>query len=224
MRLAVFGCTGTAGAAVTRAALEGGHTVRALVRTIPGPAREVPGVQVVRGDALDPDAVARTVEGTDAVISTMGGFRGPESIAGGTRNIITAMREIGIGRLVVLQGFHIEFPGDPQNRGRHLVRAYLALRCRPLISCGAELGALLRATDDLAWTLVRIPRMVDGGVSGRAVAGGAALGPWSAVQVGDVAAHVLGLAQSGSSVHEAPMLHTPRRTAQPPLTATRLQP
>jgi putative NADH-flavin reductase len=210
MRIAIFGSTGLAGAAVARLALENGHQVRALVRGSGHPARVVTGMDVVRGDALDPDAVARTIDGADAVLSTLGGFRGPESIAAGTRHIVTAMRERGVGRLVVLQGFHIDFPGDPRNAGMHLVDTYLTLRSRTLVSCGAELGELLRETDDVSWTLVRIPRMVDAGPSGRARAGIFELGPWSSVRSGDVATHMVRLATDASSVHDAPMLYTPR--------------
>jgi len=207
MRLAVFGSTGMAGTAVTQLAAERGHSVRALVRSPRGSAL---GEDVIRGDALDPDAVARTISGADAVVSTLGGFRGPESIAAGTRNIVAAMRNEGLSRLVVLQGFHILFPGDPENPGRRLVNAYLRLRCRSLLPYGAELGELLRGTDDLSWTLVRIPRMVTGGPSGRARTGTFALGPLSSVQVGDVAVHLLDLAQDESAVREAPMLCTSR--------------
>ena len=210
MQLAVFGSTGLAGTALTRLALENGHQVRALVREPGHAGRIIPRVEVVRGDARDASAVARTVDGADAVISTLGGFRGPDSIAAGTRNILAAMRVSGPRRLVVLQGFHIGFPSDPQGPGKRLVKAYLTLRCRPLVLYGAELGQLLRDTHDISWTLVRIPRMVEGGPSGRVSSGTFALGPWSSVRVGDVAAHLLTLAQNESSVHEAPMLHTPR--------------
>lgn len=210
MQLAVFGSTGFAGEAFTQLALENGHQVRALVRDPRAAGRAVSRVEVVQGDALDSTAVARTVRGADAVVSTLGGYRGPESIAVGTRNIVTAMRRTGSSRLVVLQGFHVHFPGDASNPGKWLVKAFLGLRCRGLLTYGAQLGELLRATDDLTWTLVRIPRMVEGGASDRARTGTFALGPWSAVRVGDVASELLTLAQSEASLHEAPMLYTPR--------------
>jgi putative NADH-flavin reductase len=216
MRIAIFGSTGMAGSAVTRLSLEHGHQVRALVRGAGQSASAVTGVDVVRGDALDPEAVARTIDGADAVVSTLGGFRGPQSIATGTQHIITAMRERGTRRLVVLQGFHVDFPSDPHNVGRHLVNTFLTLRCRTLVSCGAELGELLRSADDVSWTLVRIPRMVDAEPSGRALAGIFELGPWSSVRSGDVAAHLLALAESDASVHDAPMLHTPRTFRRSP--------
>jgi len=83
-----------------------------------------------------------------------------------------------------------------------------------LIPFGAELGELLRATDDLSWTLVRIPRMVEGAPSGRARSGTFELGPWSSVRVGDVATELVKLAQDTSSSQEAPMLYTPSTRQQ----------
>ena len=189
--------------------------MRALVRESTNASSALAAAEVVRGDALNPDAVAKTLAGADAVISTLGGYRGPESIELGTENIVTAMRKTGPDRLVVLQGFHIGFPGDPINAGKRLVEAFLAVRCRPLLGHGAALGELLRRTADLSWTLVRIPRIVDGGPSGRARAGTFALGPWSSVRLGDVAVHLLQLAEDGTAVREAPMLYTPR-TPPPP--------
>jgi hypothetical protein len=121
------------------------------------------------------------------------------------------MRRNGPDRLVVLQGFHIGFPGDPRNPAKSLVKAFLALRCRPLLEYGATLGSLLQETDDLAWTLVRIPRMVAGPASGWAQTGRFALGPASSVRVGDVSSILLDLAVNPAYVREAPMLVTPRR-------------
>lgn len=210
MKLAVFGATGLAGTATVRLALEHGHQVRALVRPSTTPSSDIAEAELVRGDAFDLDAVARTVAGADAVVSTLGGYRGPDSIDAGTAHIITAMRSSGLDRLVVLQGFHIGFPGDPQNLGKRLVEAFLALRCRPLIGHGAALGELLRGTDDLSWTLVRIPPIVKRPASGRAELGIFGLGPWSCVFLGDIAEHLIDAVEYGTSVRAAPMLCTPR--------------
>lgn len=210
MRLAVFGGTGLAGSAMTRVAMERGHEVRALVRSATTPPDGLDGGEIVRGDAHDPDAVARTMAGADAVVSTLGGFRGPASIERGTANIVAAMRESGLDRLVVLQGFHIEFPDDPRNPARLLVKAYLAAGCRPLLRHGAALGELLRRTSDLSWTLVRIPRIADGPASGQAQLGTFALGPRSFVRLGDVATQLVDLVERDTWVRHAPMLHTAR--------------
>ena len=210
MKIAVFGGAGLAGSALVELAVQQGHAVRALVRESTVPPAGLASAEIVHGDAFDADAVARTIEGVDTVISTLGGFRGPASIAGGTANIVSAMRRHGPNRLVVLQGVHVDFPGDPRNPAKKMITAYLALRCRPLLTHAPKLRSLLEEADDLAWTLVRIPRLVEGPPSGRPQLGRFAVGPASSVRRGDVAATLLDLAANPEFTHDAPMLVTPR--------------
>lgn len=211
MKIAVFGGAGLAGSAFVEHATRKGHGVRALVREASVVPPSLEAVDVVRGDALDARAVAETIKGCDVVVSSLGGFRGPESLDAGTANIIEAMRQQGLRRLVVLQGFHLSFEGDPENFAKRIVKVYLRLRCRPLLPRSAALGRMLRETDDIEWTLVRIPPIVGTPFTGRAEMGRFALGPMSKVTVGDVAATLLDLATSSDAVHDAPMLVTPRR-------------
>lgn len=217
MKITVFGASGLAGSALVELAVREGHTVRSLLRPSTTPPAAIARSEIVRGDALDPDTVARAIAGADAVVSTLGGFRGPASIAAGNANIVAAMQRGGPARLVVLQGFHIDFPGDPHNAGRSVMRVLLSLRCRPLLGHSAALGDLLRETDDLAWTLVRVPRIVKRPASGRTQTGRFALGPTSSVRLGDVAATLLELTDNSEHLHAAPMLITTRR-ARPHLT------
>jgi NAD(P)H-binding len=226
MRLAVLGGTGLAGSAVVEQAAERGHHVRALVRGSTSPPRALLEADIVRGDDVGPDAVARTISGADTVVSSLGGYGGPASITAGTEHIITAMRRNGSDRLVVLQGFHIDFPGDPRNPGKHLVKAFLALRCRPLLEHGAALGGC--SEGPTTWLDPRAdPPDVSGPASGRARMGTFALGSWSSVRVGDAASTLLDLVVTAAFVREAPMLFTPRRRspgsaagAQPTTTKT----
>ncbi|UYN83070.1 MAG: NAD(P)H-binding protein [Microcella sp.] len=211
MKIAVFGGAGLAGSAFVEHALRQGHGVRALVRESTSVPPGLATAEVVRGDALDASAVAETISGCDVVVSSLGGFRGPESLDAGTANIIDAMRRQGLRRLVVLQGFHVSFEGDPENFAKRIVKLYLRLRCRPLLPHSAALGRLLRETDDIEWTLVRVPPIVDAPFTGRAELGRFALGPLSKVTVGDTAATLLDFATSTASVHDAPMLVTGRR-------------
>lgn len=214
MKIAVFGGAGLAGGALVQLATHRGHSVRALVRGRKSPNSPLDHVEVVSGDAFDVDAVAKTIAGADVVVSTLGGYRGPESISTGTANIVAAMRAHGPARLVVLQGFHIDFPGDPRNPAKSVVKTFLAVRCRPLLAHGESLGQFLRATDDLAWTLVRIPRIVKGSPSGRAVTGRFALGPITSVRVGDAASSLLDLAGTEAYLRDAPMLFTPHSSGR----------
>jgi putative NADH-flavin reductase len=72
MRLAIFGATGRAGRAVVERALRQGHEVAALTHD---PAKIPPRqrLRVVSGDACDPVSVGETINGAQAIVSTLGG-------------------------------------------------------------------------------------------------------------------------------------------------------
>ena len=84
-------------------ALAGGMQVTALVRN---PARltiEHPQLRVLQGDVLDAASVAAAMQGQQAVLSALGHkrfFRPTRILSEGTRNLLCAMEDQGVRRLV----------------------------------------------------------------------------------------------------------------------------
>lgn len=72
MKIAIIGATRGIGLAMAKAALADGHEVTVLART-PGriPMSDVH-LHIVQGDALDPDAIAKVVEGQDVICDCLG--------------------------------------------------------------------------------------------------------------------------------------------------------
>ncbi|KAI3659052.1 hypothetical protein MP638_006916 [Amoeboaphelidium occidentale] len=70
MKIAIFGATGPLGSHLVREALAAGHSVKALSRS--GKIDSTKDVEIIKGDALDREAVKETIKGTDAVIVTLG--------------------------------------------------------------------------------------------------------------------------------------------------------
>lgn len=106
MHIAVFGGTGRVGGRFIEYALADGHTVRALVRD---PSKLAPraGLELVAGDVLNPEDVARTIAGADAVVSGLGGagVENPgDAQSQGMRNIVEAMRKLGLRRVLGVAG------------------------------------------------------------------------------------------------------------------------
>jgi NADH dehydrogenase len=100
--IAVTGASGFVGRSIVARLVEAGEQVRALSRH-PQP---VPGAESIAADVTTPDTLAAAFAGCDAVIHLVGIIR---EVRGrsfeqvhveGTRNVLAACREAGIGRLL----------------------------------------------------------------------------------------------------------------------------
>ena len=104
MQIVIFGANGSTGRLLTRRVLDAGHSAVAVTRRpndfpITDPRLTIAGADV-RSDGL-----AGIVAGADAVLSTLGVpfTRQPvDTYSVGTRNVVNAMRETGVNRLVVV--------------------------------------------------------------------------------------------------------------------------
>jgi putative NADH-flavin reductase len=206
MHLAIFGATGTVGSELVSQALAAGHHVRALARDASKLGLDDPRLEIVCGDAMDTAAVRETINGADAVLSTLGATAKdhPRTRRAGTANILSAMCENEIDRIVVMGGFHVRIPGEDGNVGQKLVVPFLHLS-RVVVADTTGMGALVLASD-LDWTLVRSPRVVLRGPTGRSRTGTLRLGPWSKATRGDVAQLMLRCASERVYVRQAPMV------------------
>lgn len=217
MRLAMFGTTGRAGTAILRRACAAGYDVHALTRS-PGKLNlDDTQVTVTTGDVRDRAATGRAVQGADAVVSAIGGTgtRNPAVLQQGAAAILTAMNRHGVGRLIVIQGFHLPFPGDPRNLGRPLMAAMLRLWNRHLVADSHQMADLLRESE-LDWTLIRMPRLAAGPPAGGYRVGHLPLGPWSRVTAGQVADFTLACLATGGFAREAPMIADAGRWSRKP--------
>ena len=106
MRILVTGATGFVGPSIVRKLVEGGHSVRVLEHTA-GSSAELPSQDAVPGSMTDPESLRRAVEGQDAVVHLVAILSGrPEEfervMEQGTRDLLAAAREAGVGRFVLM--------------------------------------------------------------------------------------------------------------------------
>jgi uncharacterized protein YbjT (DUF2867 family) len=158
MNLAVLGATGRTGRLVVEQALASGHTVTALVRSPEKLTTGNPNLRVVSGKATDTSAVSRALEGTDAVISTLGG--NGSVIADSTAAIVAAAHQTGVSRVVVLSSFFVE-----RDRLDAVTRLLTGIAMRALINDKSAGEQALRRSD-LEWTIVYASLLTDGPARG----------------------------------------------------------
>ncbi|WP_433173457.1 NAD(P)-dependent oxidoreductase [Actinoallomurus sp. CA-150999] len=166
MKLVIFGANGPTGRLATAQALAEGHTVTAVTRHPEAfPLREA-ALDVVKADALDPEAVDRAVAGHDAVISTLGVHYGSEAtttFSVSIKNIIEAMTAHGLRRLVCVTSTGVPMKPPPGETliYRRVFFPMLLKMGRPLYEdAGRMEGVVVRA--DLDWTIVRPSGLFDG--------------------------------------------------------------
>jgi uncharacterized protein YbjT (DUF2867 family) len=159
-RIMVFGATGKTGTQIVRQALEAGHNVTAFVRNPTRLAISDPKLRVVTGDVLDAASVERGFAGgCDAVISALGVFhREPRTeLSRGTANVICAMQQHGIRRLVVVSSLGA---GDSKGQGSLLARVLQSFLLKHVLADKDRQEAEIMASG-LDWTILRPPQLTD---------------------------------------------------------------
>jgi len=154
-KILVLGATGGTGQLIVRRALDAGHEVTALVRSLEK-ARNLGGAKRVIGDARDEDVLREASRGRDVVISALGTpaspFREVTLLSESTRALVNAMRAEHVSRLVCITGLGA---GDSAGHGGFLFdRVIFPLLLRKVYADKNRQEAIIR-TSGLDWTLVR---------------------------------------------------------------------
>jgi len=150
MRILVWGAGGAVGSRIVQEAVARGHQVTAVGRSGP-----------VRGDAADPDDVARLSAGHDVVISATRPRPGSEGeLVDAAQGLVIGLRASGV-RLILVGGaaslivpgtevLLVDSPGFPED-------------LRPIALACNEQFDVVRAANDVDWTYVSPPALLEPG-------------------------------------------------------------
>jgi putative NADH-flavin reductase len=206
MRIAIFGASGATGRELVGQALLERHQVTAFVRNPSRLGPQSSNVRVVQGDVSDPSAVARAIEGQDAVLCAIGAatpLRRSHPLIEGVRHIVDAMDRFGVRRLV-----YLSFLGVRDGRrqlsaiGRFVVAPLLL---RNVVADHEEKERIIRGSG-LEWVIVRPPRLTHGPRSGvyRAGLEIRATSPVPLISRADLADFMLRQLTEDTYVHKTP--------------------
>jgi putative NADH-flavin reductase len=161
---------------------------------------------VTTGDVMDSARVEQAVRGQDAVMSALGSSRSLKrhpALVEGVRNIIKAMEDDGVRRLVYLSILGVN---DSRHQLGWLDRYVIVpLVLRNVVTDHAIKDGIITRSN-LDWVIVRPPRLTNGPKTGRYRAGDGIKAGWMTASISraDVADFMLRQVVEEKYVHRAP--------------------
>ena len=178
MKVAIFGASGATGRLLMERALTAGYEVTARVRR-PEAFAYTGRVRVVEGTAFDAEAVRRTIEGADVVLSALGArsLRKEDVLERAVPLIVEAMKAAGVRRIIALGStgaLSDSLKKQPVWRRWFMQKmVYNTLLKWPVASQVAQWKTL--AASGLDWTMVMPPMLTNNPGRGRFRVDGEAL-------------------------------------------------
>lgn len=161
--IALFGGSGQTGQQFLDQALNAGYSIRALARTPEKITQQSNKLTIVKGDILNFHHVAETVENADIVVSLFGQVKGsPKDLqTNGTRNIIAAMRQHDVKRIISLSGGGLPYPEEDQPKlVDKMIRTIMKIVVPNVLNDAIAHHKVLENSGK-EWVIVRAPRLTN---------------------------------------------------------------
>lgn len=162
MKLAIFGGTGKGGRFLVPRALEAGHEVVVLSRNPANMTIQHERLTVLQGDISERARVDAVIQGTDAVMSSLGpNNKGqPFSISKGFDNILPSMSQYNVRRLIMSCGAVVHDPLDkPQFLDTVFNFIWRHFQTTVFEDMSQVVGKVRASDRD--WTIVRVPYLTE---------------------------------------------------------------
>jgi putative NADH-flavin reductase len=158
--IAVIGGTGKSGNFLVKELLRQDLPIKVLLRhpeTFPHkPSSQI---ELIQGDARDPEAVDRLCRSAHAIVSTLGQPKGEPSIfSQAAKNILNAMGSNDIRRYIVTTGLNVDTPQDKKGADTQAGTNWMKEHY-PVTTADrqTEYELLCQSPEGIEWTLVRLP-------------------------------------------------------------------
>jgi putative NADH-flavin reductase len=207
MRLTVFGASGRTGRPLVQQALDAGHDVVAFVRDSSKLGLQHERLTVVQGDAMKSTDVEHSVEGSDAVLSTLGQSKGSpkdlQTVA--TRNIVAAMEKYSVRRLVSLTGAGVDAPEDQPKLINNVIKFALKTLSGAVLQDALGHVDVIKSSN-LDWVIVRGPRLTEGPRTDKYRVGWVGVNTGTSVSRADLADFMLKQVTDNTYLRKMPMI------------------
>jgi uncharacterized protein len=202
MTVTIFGATGQVGRQLVTHALAKGWKVRAFGRQIEGLLDQDmrnPNLLAVKGYVFDAGDVKNAIQGTDAILSALGGgIDGADQTRSlGIKNIVAQMEKYGPKRIVALGGLGVL--ESPDGEGLLFEQEDYPEEYVPV---AREHYAAYKYLKDssLDWTFICAPNIIDVAADGKFLTTEEVPGPGSEIYSGNLALSMVQAVENGSFI------------------------
>ena len=172
MNLLVIGANGGIGRQIVELALKEGHNVTAVVRNPDSLKISHPGLEIVKGDIMEPKTFKEYLKGQDAVISAIGVRGGiladkPTTLySEGNANLLRAMKEIGTTRAFFISASAVEISPELPWYVRLAAKYILQKILKQMYADLLRMESIVKKSG-ADWTIIRPPRLTNKPVTGQ---------------------------------------------------------
>lgn len=156
-KVAVLGGGGRTGNYLVNQLLKKGFSIKLLLRNPENFTIQSPQIEIIKGDALDLEAIKSLLRDCQAVISTVGQRKDEPLVANlATKNILQVMNDYKIERYVLLAGLNIDTPFDKKSPKTIMATDWMKANF-PVIQEDRQKAYDLLVASTINWTHVRVP-------------------------------------------------------------------
>src|SRR5262245_1606078 len=170
-KVLIIGASRGIGLETVKAALNGGHKVRALARSAAGIPIENADLDKLSGNALESDTIRNALKGVDVAIQTLGvdislrAIIEPTTLfSRSTRILVDAMKAAGVNRLIAVTGLGA---GDSRGHGGILYDGIAFPLLLKRVYDDKDVQEWIIRSSGLDWTIVRPGLLTGGPATGR---------------------------------------------------------
>ncbi|MBC5991249.1 NAD(P)-dependent oxidoreductase [Pontibacter cellulosilyticus] len=207
-KIALMGATGQTGGEFLKLALDKGYQIKALVRNPEKLKLRHQNLEAVQGDVLNEKDVRTAVQGCDVVVSLFGHVKGsPEWLqTNGTKNIVAAMKQENISKIISLSGGGLPYPEKDQPKfADKLIRLIMKIAVPKILNDAVEHHKVL-ANSGLNWVIVRGPRLTNDTKQGAYRVGWVGVNASTKIARADLADFILKQVEDEQFHHQMPFV------------------
>lgn len=203
--VALLGGGGRTGRYIVTQLLDLGYHLKLLLRNPENFQLHDPHIEIVPGNAADPDAIRSVTQGCQAIISTIGQRQNEPPIhAIASLNVLQAMAEFGINRYILLAGLNVDTPLDKKGLQTEAATKYMKANFPGIHEDRQKTYALLSSSNS-QWTLVRVPFIIFTELR-REIVVNTEDCPGTEVHAADIAAFIASQLTDGTYIFKCPFI------------------